>query len=81
MTKQTKRETKQAKRETNGQYAYDCEYDRMCVCGHTFGHHGGGSPAVCIFYSLSTAEKVGEPGASHENCGCERFRPAKITRK
>lgn len=65
------------KRESNGQYAFDGRLERICVCGHTLGHHSAGSPADCIFYSLAKPEKVGQPGEDREDCGCRKFRESK----
>jgi len=67
------------KREHDGKYAFDGNLDRLCVCGHTLGRHGAGSPADCLYYSLSKAEREqakinDEPGAHDDNCRCSRFR-------
>lgn len=62
------------KRETDGKYAFDGAYDRLCVCGHTLGAHSCGSPADCLFYSLPAAEREGQPGADRHECGCVKFR-------
>lgn len=68
--------TKQPKRELDGKYAFDGNYDRLCVCGHTLGSHSCGSPADCLFYSLSAADerRITDPGADNPNCGCLEFR-------
>lgn len=68
------------KREYNGQYAYDGGLDRLCVCGHDLGSHGAGSPADCIFYSLSVCEREGKQGADKPDCGCIKFRESKRKR-
>ena len=70
---------KDQKRETNGHYAFDGNLQRLCVCGHTLAHHSAGSPADCLYYSLSEREKQelaakGEPGHDHVDCGCVKFR-------
>lgn len=62
------------KREVNGQYAYDGNLDRLCVCGHTLGAHSCGSPSGCLFYSLPVCEQTGNPGADKPECGCVKFR-------
>lgn len=67
------------KREYNGQFAFDGNFDRLCVCGHTLGVHSAGSPAGCLLYSLSDAEKSQEVTLRKQlnpdvNCGCVRFR-------
>ena len=62
------------KREHNGQYAYDGRLERVCLCGHTLGHHSAGSPADCLFHSLPERERTGQPGAENPNCGCQKFR-------
>jgi hypothetical protein len=67
------------KRETDGRYAYDGNYDRLCVCGHTLGVHSAGSPADCLFYSFSEEEKAQERNSGKHlmvdaDCGCHRFR-------
>ncbi len=67
---------RERKREYNGQYAYDGNLDRLCVCGHTLGFHGAGSPADCLVYSFSPDDPnlVGQPGLDKPNCGCQKFR-------
>jgi len=62
------------KRETNGQFAYERNWERLCVCGHTLGNHACGSPADCLFYSLPECERIGKPGEQVVNCGCQKFR-------
>ena len=67
------------KREHDGRYAFDGNYDRVCVCGHTLGVHGAGSPADCLLYSFNDAEKATElASGKHTNleidCGCQKFR-------
>lgn len=62
------------KREYNGQYAYNGNLERMCVCGHAFGHHGGGSPADCLVYSFPENERKEWVNGDKPNCGCEKFR-------
>lgn len=67
------------KRESTGRYTFDGNLDRMCVCGHTLGVHSCGDDAGCIFYSLSQAERLGQPGENHKDCGCQRFRQSRRT--
>lgn len=57
---------KTRKRETDGKYAHEGNWDRLCVCGHTLGMHAAGSPADCLFYSFP--ENHGDP------CRCPKFR-------
>lgn len=65
---------REQKRETNGQYAFDGNLDRLCVCGHTLGVHGAGSPADCLLYSLPKAEQLQNVGGDKPDCGCLKFR-------
>lgn len=69
------------KRETNGQYAFDGNLDRLCVCGHDLGAHSAGSPADCLFYSLPKVEQNGKPGANKPECGCTKFKQSRKVRK
>lgn len=62
------------KRETDGKYAFDGGFERLCVCGHELGAHSCGSPSDCLFYSLPACQQVGKPGADKPNCGCVKFR-------
>lgn len=62
------------KRETNGQYAFDGNLARMCVCGHELGVHGAGSPADCLAYSLSATERFKLFGNASTECSCQKFR-------
>lgn len=62
------------KRETDGQYAFDGNLQRLCVCGHSLAVHSAGSPADCLLYSLPE----NDPQRQHErapiDCGCKKFR-------
>ena len=64
------------KREQNGRYTFDGKLDRICVCGHSLSHHGAGHPD-CLFYSLSSEEKEGQPGHDKPDCSCQRFRQSR----
>ncbi len=71
--------TKERKREYDGKYAFDGDLSRLCVCGHTLGVHGAGSPADCILYSFNPRElerelASGEHRNSNVECGCVKFR-------
>ena len=68
------------KRELDGRYAFDGRLERVCLCGHTLGHHSAGSPADCLFHSLPSREREGQPGDDRPNCGCERFRAKRSKR-
>lgn len=69
------------KRETDGKYAHEGNLERLCVCGHTLGFHGAGSPADCLFYSFPAVERAGKPGEQKPDCGCQKFRlPRKAVR-
>lgn len=66
------------KREYNGQYAFDGRLERLCVCGHTLGVHGAGSPAYyCLFSSLPECERKGQSGEANHPCDCPKFRQSR----
>lgn len=68
------------KRETDGKYAHEGDWDRLCVCGHTLGVHGAGSPADCLLYSFSpddlaaNSDTMRKQLSKETECGCVRFR-------
>lgn len=70
------------KRETDGKYAFDGDFDRLCVCGHTLGVHSAGSPADCLLYSFGKmAEGEMDKQANKDvECGCQRFRLSRRNR-
>lgn len=51
-----------------GQYDFDGDWDRVCVCGHRLGSHIAGGHE-CIVHDC-------EPGAAE--CACPRFRQKRI---
>lgn len=53
-----------------GQYAYDGDFDRMCVCGHTLGVHVDGG-FDCI---------NGDVGDDRVRCECMKFRQSRAKR-
>lgn len=65
---------KQQKREPNGRYDFDGNLDRLCVCGHRLGDHSAGSPADCVVYSFSEADRTKMYNGDKPNCGCLKFR-------
>jgi hypothetical protein len=65
------------KRETNGQYAFDGDLTRLCVCRHSLAVHSAGSPADCLLYSLPPNDPqraIENRNGGPEECGCTRFR-------
>lgn len=51
----------------NGRYTFDGDMERLCVCGHTLGHHFGGAPHEC---AVSTMKP-------YTPCDCPKFRPSR----
>lgn len=51
---------------TNGQYAYDGDFDRLCTCGHTLGIHIAGG-FECINIDLGDGT----------DCDCRKFKPVR----
>lgn len=74
MTKPATEERKLLKRGNDGRFEHIRNWQRMCVCGHTLGVHGAGSPADCLLSSLPDSDRIGEPGLDKPNCGCQKFR-------
>lgn len=65
------------KREANGQYAFDGDLTRLCVCRHSLAVHAAGSPADCLLYSLSANDPqraIEETRGGLVECGCRKFR-------
>jgi len=54
-----------------GQYSFEGNYERLCVCGHTLGTHAAEPPHDCF------NEDTGIESATGEVCECKRFRPSK----
>lgn len=52
-----------------GQYGFEGDFERLCVCGHPLGIHGEAG-VVCM-----NEDKPG--GGTGEPCDCEKFRPSK----
>ena len=59
----------------NGQYTFDGDWARLCVCGHTLGVHGGEAPHDCLAGTNCLNDP--HPGVF---CDCQKFRPAKPRR-
>lgn len=55
-------------RNSNGQYGYFENFDRLCKCGHSLGAHIAGGHE-CAADVLSHPETKG--------CDCKKFRPIK----
>lgn len=55
--------SKQARDQYTGQYTYDGNWERLCVCGHTLGQHTAESPKAC-----------GNYGTGLIDCDCRKFR-------
>lgn len=65
------------KRETDGKYAHEGNWRRLCVCGHTLGVHSAGSPSDCLLYSFSPDDPnrfSNDQLNPDDDCGCQRFR-------
>lgn len=64
------------KRDQQGRYDHEGDWDRLCVCGHTLGVHCGGSPTDCLLYSFAdyTKERKSHANQPSVDCGCEKFR-------
>ena len=66
------------KRDQQGRYDYEKDWDRLCVCGHTLGVHAADSPADCLLYSFLREDHQhvkDHKNSPDRNCGCEKFRP------
>lgn len=56
---------RQLRDRATGQYAWDGDMSRMCVCGHTLGVHCAGG--------FDCMNGSGCPGATGEPCDCQKF--------
>lgn len=65
------------KRDNQGRYDHEGDWDRLCVCGHTLGVHCAESPADCLLHSFAdyTQERVEHANTPNPECGCAKFRP------
>lgn len=54
----------QARDQVSGQYAYEGNWDRLCVCGHRLGDHIAGGFDCGLFHHT-------------KGCKCQKFRPSK----
>ncbi len=57
--------------QTNGQFAMQNNWDRMCVCGHVLGSHCAGG-FDCLH---GTGAEM--PRAPGEHCDCQKFRQSR----
>jgi hypothetical protein len=65
---------KEIRREADGRYGFDGNWDRLCVCGHSLGVHAAQNDTgkrPCF------NEDSGIVGGTGEPCDCEHFRPSK----
>lgn len=56
----------------NGQFGFDGNWDRMCVCGHKLGVHGMGG-VDC----MAGTNVPDDPNPRGVWCDCEKFRPSR----
>lgn len=61
----------QSREDNSGRFTFDGDLDRLCVCGHTLGHHAGGSPHECFVGTLSRSDP------NRAECNCPKFRPSR----
>lgn len=57
-----------------GQYAYDGNWGRMCVCGHTLGVHCAGG-----FECFAGTNCLNDPQPG-TRCACQKFRQSRKVR-
>lgn len=61
----------QIRDETNGQFAMQNNYARMCVCGHTLGDHCAGG------FDCLHGTGAEEPRTTDAPCTCQKFRQSR----
>ncbi len=61
--------TTQSRARKTGQYSYEGNWDRLCVCGRTLGVHDSEAPHAFGDYSLDGREGLPD---------CDKFKPAKV---
>lgn len=54
--------------QVTGQYAFDGDMSRMCVCGHTLGAHVAGG------WDCLNGNRMVGPECDGTPCSCEKFR-------
>lgn len=65
---------KEIRREADGRYGFDGNWERLCVCGHSLGVHAAQNDTgkrPCF------NEDSGIVGGTGEPCDCKHFRPSK----
>lgn len=69
----------------SGQYGFQNNWTRLCVCGHELGYHTAEAPHDCI---NSDRLNIGSCGGALDpmrvpatDCDCQRFRPSKANKK
>ena len=63
----------------NGQFAYDGNWNRLCVCGHELGYHVAGG-FDCLNgdrLNIGSIEGLDAHRFPNTNCRCEKFRPSR----
>lgn len=58
----------QPRNKKTGQYSFEGNWDRLCVCGHRLGAHAGEPPHDCF---------SGQMDDGGEYCDCPKFRPSR----
>lgn len=62
----------QARDHRTGEYAFDGNWDRMCVCGHRLGVHGDGG-----LDCLAGTNVLDDPSPRGAFCNCLKFRQSR----
>lgn len=64
----------QLRNDSNGQFGFVGQWDRLCVCGHPLGTHTGQPPHECVNEDTHIPAPYAGTG---EPCDCKKFRASK----
>lgn len=67
----------QARDRSTGQYSFEGQWDRLCVCGHELGVHAAEAPHDCMNSDRVNIYGAADPRAfrfQKTDCACLKFR-------
>ena len=65
---------------STGQYGFQGDWNRLCVCGHELGFHGGEAPHECFNedrLNIGSGDGLDAKRVPPTTCACRRFRPSR----
>jgi hypothetical protein len=71
----------QPREKETGQFAFDGNWGRKCVCGHELGVHTAEAPHECMnidrFHIGTRREPWADQALEATECDCRKFRPTR----